>query len=288
MKTNWLTATEKAKVQAKNLLSYLGLFVAAATVFVFSALFFTELRFSVESLVSLSLSFLLLFVSSYIMYVSLFETGKTEGKKEECYTTLSQKRGELFERFRREGSQASLADFCKEVSRKETEAARNAILDAHFMSEEDVRLCEQKPPEARTKREKRALRALSRQEAVVITPRALLAERPSAARHAPLSLPPEKSRLRRTLAFLIPLALFSIVSVSVVCEVIADPSLDAVIGYLLKLFTLLHSGIKGFRAGFFHVTADTCDYIKEQSELLTEYFDREEVKKTAAEAAAAL
>lgn len=282
MKTNWLTATEKAKAQAKNLLSYLGLFVAAATVFVFSALFFTELRFSVEGIVSLSLSFLLLFVSSYIMYVSLFETGKTEGQKEEVYVTLFQKRGELFEQFRREGSQSSLAAFCKEIGKKETRAARDAILDAHFMSEEDLRVCMQKEPKARTRRERRALRALERQEAVVITPRALLAERPSAARHAPLSLSPEKSRLRRTLAFLIPLALFSIVSVSVVCEVIADPSASTVIGYLLKLFTLLHSGIKGFRAGFFHVTADTCDYMREQSELLTEYFDSEEKAKATA------
>ena len=274
MKTNWLTATEKAKEHAKNLLSYLGLFVAAATVIVFSALFFTELHFSVEGIVSLSLSFLLLFVSSYIMYASLFETGKTEGKKEDCYLSLFDARRGLFERFRREGSKESLSVFCKEISAKETRAARDAILDAHFMSEEDVLLCESKPPETRTRREKRALSALARQQAVVITPRALLAERPAVARHAPLSLSPERSRFRRTLVFLIPLALFSILSVSVVCEVMANPSADAVIGYLLKLFTLLHSGIKGFRAGFFHVTADTCDYMREQTDLLTEYFDR--------------
>lgn len=288
MKTNWLMASEKAKESAKNLLSYLGLFVAAATVFVFSALFFAELHFSVESIVSLSLSFLLLFISSYIMYVSLFETGKTEGKKEECYLSLLSARGELFERFRREGSQETLTAFCREVSARETREARDNILDTHFMSEEDVLRCEQKEPAARTRREKRALRALARQEAVVITPRALLAQRPAAARHAPLALSPERSRMRRTLAFLIPLALFSILSVSVVCEVMTDPSADAVIAYLLKLFTLLQSGIKGFRAGFFHVTADTCDYMREQSELLTQYFEREEAKPPSAAEAAVL
>ena len=50
-----------------------------------------------------------------------------------------------------------------------------------------------------------------------------------------------------------------------------NPSPDAVVGYLLKLFTLLQSGVKGFRAGYFHATEDKAEYLAEQCALLEEY-----------------
>lgn len=273
MENNWFITAEKKRESAKNLLSYLGLLVAAATVLVFSALFFTDLSFSKESSVSFSLTFFLLFSASYIMYVSLFETGKSEGERTEEYQALLKKRGELFTKFRVTGNQKTLSLFCKALGDKETKGNRARILDEHFVTEEDVLLIKQKRPAERTVREKRVLSRLARQKAVIITPRAVLAERPGVNHRAPLSLSPERSRRRRTVAFLIPLAAFTALSVSLVFEVIRDPSADAVIGYLLKLFTLLHSAVKGFRAGFYHATLDRCDYMREQCDVLTDYFN---------------
>ena len=284
MERNWFSFSEKKKEHKKNLLSYLGLVVAAATVLVFSTLFFTDLSFSAAGAVSLSLNFFLLFTSAYIMYASLFETGKGEGEKEFCFRELFEKRNTLFSEFHRRGTQKTLAAFCKQQSEKETREARERILDEHFMTEEDILIAEEKPIAERTRREKRALSALTKQKAVIITPRAVLAERPSALYHAPLSLTPEKARVHRTLTFLLPMALFTAVSVSLAFEVIRDPSADTLIAYLLKLFALLHSAVKGFRAGFYHTTQDRCDYMREQCDILTQYFSTCVPEGTAASA----
>lgn len=272
MEKNWFGISEKKKETGKSLLPYLGLIVATATVLVFSTLFFTDLSFSASGTVSLSLNFFLLFTAAYIMYASLFETGKSEGEKEACFRTLFDKRNALFAEFHRIGTQKTLAEFCKAQSEKETREARERILDEHFMSEEDVLIAKGKDPKERTRRERRALLALEKQRAVIITPRAVLAERPTALYHAPLSLSPEKARIRRTLTFLLPLALFTAVSVSLAFEVVRDPTADTLIAYLLKLFALLHSAIKGFRAGFYHTTQDRCDYMHEQCDILIQYF----------------
>ena len=272
MEPSLLLSPQKKKESVKNLLSYLGVAAGVATVFIFSALFFTDVSFTAAGTVSFSLSFLLLFVSAYMMYASLFETGRGLSEREERYTSLLSRRDALFLRLHTEGSQEQLSHFCKRVSAEETKREREHLLHLYFTTEEEVALWKEKPKGERTRRERRALRALARQRAVSITPRALLAERPVTARHAPLSASPERSRCRRTVMFLLPLALFTVLSVSVACEVILNPSPDAIVGYLLKLFTLLQSGIKGFRAGTAHVAEDKCDYMREQCELLEEYF----------------
>lgn len=271
MEQTWLLPKEKGRTSVKNLFSYLGIFAAAATVVIFSALFFTDVSFTAATTVSFSLSFLLLFISSYMMYVSLFETGKNCSVREESYLSLLARRNTLFERLRTEGTQESLFLFCRKVSLEETKRGREEILHMHFAGEAEVAAWEHAPRNTLGRREKRVLRALSRQRAVAITPRMLLAERPASARHTPLATSPERLRLRRTLSFLLPLALFTLLSVSVACEVILNPSPDAFVAYLLKLFTLLQSGIKGFRAGAQYISEDKCGYMREQCELLEEY-----------------
>ncbi|MBE6655976.1 MAG: hypothetical protein E7609_03765 [Ruminococcaceae bacterium] len=272
MEQGWLLRTDKKKESVKNLFSYLGVFAAAATVIIFSALFFTDVSLTAESGVSFSLSFLLLFISAYIMYASLFETGGSLSMREEGYRTLLSRRDALFSRLRTEGTQEALSFFCRRISREETERERESILHLHFTTEKEIAAWKAMPRRELGRRERRALRALARQRAVTVTPRALLAERPAAARHAPLSASPDRCRLHRTLSFLLPLALVTVLSVSVACEVILNPSPGAVVAYLLKLFTLIQSGIKGFKAGAQHVAEDKCEYMREQCELLEEYF----------------
>ena len=272
MEHGWLLSSDKKKESARSLFAYLGIFAAAATVIIFSTLFFTDLSFTAAGSVSFTLSFLLLFISSYMMYASLFETGRNLSEREEGYQALFARRDALFKRFHAEGSQESLAAFCKRVSLDESKREREHILRMHFTCEGEVALWKEIPENELGRRERRALRALARQKAVSVTPRALLAERPFAARHSPLSSSPERLRAYRTVTFLLPLAFFTVLSVSIACQVIANPSPDAIVGYLLKLFTLIQSGIKGYRSGTQHVEEDKCGYMREQCELLEEYF----------------
>lgn len=267
-----LLSYHKKKEGVKGLLSYLGIFAAAATVIIFSALFFADISFSAAGTLSFSLSFLLLFLSAYMMYASLFETGRGYAERENGYRELHSRRSLLFSRLRTEGNQDSLSRFCRRISEEETKRERGEILHLHFFTEEEIVTATKKGKRERTRRERRVLHALAHQRAVCITPRALLAERAAKVARAPLSASPERSRARRTLSFLLPLALVTVLSVSIACEVILNPSPDAIVGYLLKLFTLLQSGIKGFRAGAEYISEDKCGYMREQCELLEEYF----------------
>ena len=272
MEHGWLLTADKKRENARSFVAYLGVFAATATVIIFSTLFFADVSFSAAGTVSFSISFLLLFISSYMMYASLFETGRNLAEREESYKALFAGREALFKRFHAEGSQESLALFCKKISTEETQREREHILRMHFTSEAEIALWKTTPKENLEHKERRALRALERQRAVSITPRALLAERPFTAHRSPLSSSPERLRLHRTLAFLLPLAFFTLLSVSIACKVIANPSPDVIVGYLLKLFTLFQSGIKGFRSGTQHVAEDKCGYMHEQCELLEDYF----------------
>ena len=271
---NWLLSPEKKKERVKNLLSCLGIFAATATVIIFSALFFSDVSFTAAGTVNITLSFLLLFVSSYIMYVSLFETGKAQAEREEAYAALCARRSALFSRLHEEGDPDRITAFCKALSVKETQEERARLLHRHFTTEAEIAQWRSLPNNRLKRSQRRVLCALAKQKAVSITPRMLLAERPSASHHAPLTLSPERCRRQRTAAFLLPLALFTGLSVSLVCEVMSDPNASDIVGYLLKLFTLLQSGIKGFRAGYQHILTDKSDYMREQCDLLDLYLSK--------------
>ena len=97
MDQSFFLSPDKKKAGVKSLFSYLGVFAAATTVVIVSALFVTDVSFTAAGTVSFSLSFLLLFISAYMMYASLFETGKSITEREGRYRALAERREALFE-----------------------------------------------------------------------------------------------------------------------------------------------------------------------------------------------
>ena len=272
MDKNWLLTSSPKKEGMQSILSCLGIIAGAGTLLLFSALFFTNISFTVQSTFSFTLTFLLLFISSYMMYLSLFETGKNQGEREITYQTLFRKREALFLKVRKEVEQEELSAFCKAFSERETRERKEALLRAHFLTAEEA-ACLLETETRSLSREKRvAKRALKRHKAIILSPRALLAEQPQRHTSAPLSHSPGQKLFFRTLSFLLPLLLFTTLSVSVACQVILNPGADTVVSYFLKLFTLLSSGLKGFRTGFHHITKDKYGYMLEQCTILEEFF----------------
>jgi len=270
---NDLFSVKESGARGKDgILSSLGILCAAATVLVFSALFFTDLSVSAMATLDLGLDFALLYFSSYVMYFSLFETGRERAKTAERYRTLHEKRALLFRRYRSEGSGDSLARFCEELSRQKTAERHAARLSALFLSEEEYKALTEKAPDTLTKKEKRLLRKVRRARAVRISPRMLLAEEEGAGESVPFSHSPAAMRRGRFARFLLPTALTALFSVSVACQVMENPSPDLIVGYLLKLFTLFFNGVKGFRSGYAHIAEEMTAYITEQCFWLEEYF----------------
>lgn len=270
MSDEWLLSPKKEHT-SRTITATLGIGAAACTVLVFSVLFFTDVRFTAEGMLSLSLHFALLFFSSYVMYFSLFETGKEKGETDEDARAVHTKRNALLSRYEKEGDTASLRLFCEEVTEKEQKEAKAALLSRLLLTEEegDALLARE---EALSFGERRRRRALQSVRAIRLTPAMLLSHRKTEGYHAPLSRSPERMRRRRSLSFLLVTAVTAAFSVSLVFDVLLSPTAGTIAAYLLKLFTLFGSGLRGYKAGYFHATVDVADYEREQASLLEEYF----------------
>ena len=101
MSDEWLFSPKKERA-CRNVTATLGIGGAVFTVLVFSILFFTDVRFTATGVLSLSLHFSLLFFSSYVMYFSLFETGRDKGEAQEDTRAIRAKRNALFARYEKE------------------------------------------------------------------------------------------------------------------------------------------------------------------------------------------
>ncbi len=270
---NDLFSPEKAPMRdGGGILSSLGILCAVATVLVFSALFFTDISVSAAATLDFGLDFALLYFSSYVMYFSLFETGRERAESIDGYKALKEKRSLLFRRYRTEGSGESLSLFCKRLSERETAERRAALLSSLFIGEQEYEALLKKEKSALKRSERRVLRKMKRARAVRISPHLLLAEQEKGGERIPFRHSPEALRRERFLRFLLPTALTALFSVSVACRVIENPSPDIIVGYLLKLFTLFFNGVKGFRSGYAHVTEEKTAYLSEQCFWLEEYF----------------
>lgn len=269
MTDNWFSESKGEKT-GRGILACLGIGGAVATVLVFSVLFFTEIRFTAESVLSLSLHFALLFFSSYVMYFSLFETGRDKGETEEAFLTQQKRSSTLLSRYEKEGDPASLRAFCRSATEKEKREARLSLLSRYLMTEEEGAALLSRT-RGLSLREKRRWRALRKAETIRITPAMLLEGRNMGRHKVPLSHSPERMRMRRSLSFLLFTAVTAAFSVSLVFDVLLSPTAGTVAAYLLKLFTLFGSGMKGYKAGYLHATEDVISYRREQADLLEAY-----------------
>ena len=279
MTDNWFSASKK-EGGARDVLACLGIGGAVATVLVFSILFFTEIRFTAEGVLSLSLHFALLFFSSFVMYFFLFEAGREKGEGRSEFLSAEKRAAALLARYEAEGDVTSLRRFCVTAEEKERRAERERLLAHCLMTEEESNALLLRR-EGMTLKERRIRFALRRVNAIRVTPALLLAQRKSERQASPLSLSPERLRLRRTLTFLLLTAVTAAFSVTVAFDVLLSPTAGTVAAYLLKLFTLFGSGVRGYKAGYLHVTDDVTAYRTAQSALLEEYLKELEKEKTA-------
>jgi len=269
MKNDLFLPSSERSTAAKSILSSLGIFCGAATVLVFSALFFADVSLSLSSALDLSVDFALLFFSSYIMYFSLFDTGAEKGKALPETVALKEKRERLFVRYRKDGSSESLSAFCAALSEEKTREQKELLLSRLCLTEREAEeLTAKKKP---TLKERCTLWKIKHAPFVRVTPKMLLSER-SAEASVPFSHSPEKMRRRRFFRFLLPTVLTALLSVSLAAEVILNPTANEVVSYLLKLFTLLFNGVKGFRSGYSYIASDKNAYMREQCFWLEEYF----------------
>ena len=270
--------TDLGGVMKKNgstILANLGIFVAMCTVLVAMTLFFTEVSFSVGSVVEMSFSFLLLFFGSLVMYFSLFDTGAVRGRDSEEYRTAAAEYLPLSERVALHGDGDALQAFCEAVQQRELDRLRRRALAGagicYRVYQEKYLGRDRQALTGLSRTQRRAVLRANRQKPPRLTPALLLSREKGEKSDALLPPSPGGKRALRITVNLLPSAVAVFFSVSVACQVIANPGWDVVILALGKLFTLLYNGVKGYRTGYFNLAGDTAAWHAARARLLREF-----------------
>jgi hypothetical protein len=207
----------------------------------------------------------------FIMYTSLFEAGHERS----CESELYQKRLEAYERAREqvESRGGSLDGFCTRFISEELRQARGRVLSAAGV--EEATFCAYLKGElsreeyaSLPRHKRRALRRAARMKPLAISAAQLLSGGSRTHRGGLVSV--GKSRVRRTLSALLPTVVGSLVTVAVSPEGI-PMTLAAAAVALLRLFTVVWTGVRGYSAGMLAVREDDCAALEGKTGLLTAF-----------------
>ena len=250
---------------------YAGIWVGAVTVCVAASVLFCELHFTAAPVEQTVMTAAVMILSCFMMYTSLFEAGHERA----CEGELYRKRAAAYEeaRERVEARGEGLDAFCTHYAEEELRRVRGRVLfsagvdtvifDAYLdgtLARTELR--------ALPRQKRRALRRASRLSPLDICAARLL----SADGHTPRGglVSPARRRVRRTLCALRPTVVGSLVTVAVSPEGIPMTP-EAIAAALLRLFTVVWTGVRGYSAGALAVREDDCASLEGKTNLLLAY-----------------
>ena len=184
---------------------------------------------------------------------------------------------------RKNGKLESLGEFCHEYVKNELVSAKKELLLSSGISYSEF--CEKYSgkdkitlPSELSRKAKRSIIAANRIKPVHLSPDMLLSVGHNSGERRILHKAPEKKRFISTLHALVPTTVTSFFAVSIVCSVIKEPSSAVFIECLIKLFTLIWNGSKGFLMGYNNIAIDTTAYLSDCTDILTRFSGYTEAK----------
>lgn len=251
---------------------YAGIWVGVLTVLAVSAALFCEMHLTAAPIEQTAMTAAVIVFACFVMYTSMFDAGRQRGLSEKAFLGLS----ERFEAMRdraREQSGTGLETFCTAYVAEELTRSRRRLLFAAGESEEDFfRYRDGTMPReayrARTRARRRALHAAARLKPLRLHAAMLLTR--SGGERRGLTLTASGARARRALRALVPTVFGSFVTVAVTLEG-QTLTLPLVIAGLLRIFTLVWTGVRGYAAGVSSVTAEESTVLETKITLLDLY-----------------
>lgn len=248
-----------------------GVLLSAVTIAVAALCFFTDLTFSVGTAANFSVTLLILLFCSYSMYFSMADTGVRQGERDAGYLRARTRYEELRARVLSEDGNA-LERFCTACVERELAAARHFVLMRAGITEKEYeqtyRGMDRRARRALPRAKRRMLRRLERLRPIRLTPQLLLADTDGGEGRALIAPSPGVRRLRRSLLFVLPAALLAVFTASVACTVLLTPTAANVTAAVMRLFTLLWNGVRGYRMGYGSMTREGVRYYDSRSDLL--------------------
>lgn len=245
-----------------------GKTVAIITGIVATLVSFTEIGFCDFRAESFGVSMAVMLLATYIIFFSLEDAGERLGRESEVYKDAHAKYCKLKERIKGTDT-ASLREFCTLYREKELEYRRSSLMLHLEITEAEYKEALTKSSQSRKIR--RAARRIKRQKPLHLTPSLLLGGTPG--RGESELADPGRGKHARMLLSLLPTAICTVFTVSIMLVGKDGMTPATVIESLLKLSCLPIVGIRGYSRGYTYVTEGQCRWLDTKSRLLEAFLD---------------
>ena len=246
----------------KSLVTNAGKAIAVITLVISALVIFTDVGIVSADFEALTSTLLLMLIASYVMYFSMESAGEKLGMESDEYK-------EALKIYKSAVSAISpktmpkMREFCKEYSKEEAKYRQEIFLLRHGLtpkSPEEYRCGKEFSP-----RERRAIRRAERIRPAKLTPADLLSI--GDARSEELANP-ERMRSTAMMLKMLPTALCTLFTASVVLGTKESLDAPAVIEGLLKLSTLAIIGLRGYTAGYFFAKGRLLGWLETKTKLV--------------------
>lgn len=252
------------------LISNFGKAIAVVTLIAAALVTFTEVSFYSFDSERITTSLAVMLISSYLMYFSLEDAGERLGEESEAYKGAKKRFTDL--RSRIGGKELDeLRGFLQSYSKDELKYRRSNLLVTYGISEEAFASYINGDP--CNKKERKILKRAKNMKAIVLTARTLLSF--EGARKPSELTDPAKTKMLGMFLRLLPTALCTCVTVSVMLTTKDGLTAGAIIEGILKLLTLPIVGIKGYTCGYRYSTETVIPWIETKSRILEAFLNKE-------------
>ncbi len=269
-----------------SFISNMGIIIAVFTLICAFAVFFMDISLSSFATVDFSLSFIILLFCAYTIYFSMADTGMRVAMSDKGYKKAKEDYESIKTELQKNGKLEDLGDFCHEYAKNELASARKSILlgagisyekfclDYHNKDKNDL-------PKNLSKKERKAIIKANKLSPVRLSPDMLLFLDDGATERRALHRNPRKQRLFYSAKALVSTTMTSFFAVSIVCSVIEEPTFAILTECLIKLFTLVWNGSKGFLMGYNNITVDTTSYLFDCTDFLYRFssYEKKQTEK---------
>jgi len=251
-----------------------GFWVGLLTVPVAACVFFAEWHLSAAPVEQTAVTAAVMVLCCFVMYSSLYDAGRQAGMDTELYRRRVTAYEAVREPVRLSGNPAALDEFCTRYAAGELEETRSRILIAAGLTVQDFLRWQNGdlPAEQQKKLTFSARRILKRARRVrplKLSAALLLNTATGSSRgHPMLSVRPRK--VRRSAVILVPTFAGCLLTVSISAQSVGlTPAL--LIAGLLRIFTIIWTGVRGYSVGCTTVREDECAALDAKTTLLSAY-----------------
>ena len=269
-------AKDNSRKITRGITDNLSIFAAIAIIVVAILVFFTELELdNLFNFTKIGLTFGILWLCSYLMYITMIESGKKAGNDNSDYNKALVNNEKYSNALEASNNYGGLSTFCNHYIEDELKQTRNNILRSSGIDYVNYQkeYIDKSKKELRnqyiglSKGQIKSIILANKQKAIRLTPE-MITRGAEVNRRNPIRTEPKtKLDVKKGMTAFSSIIVTGFLAITVL-EIIISPTFATFAACMLKLLSIIWSGFKGFMTGYKHIVEDTTGYINDQNELL--------------------